>query len=201
MQLKDAVVMAADEDTSTEDVFLNSWKGRSGLGRQNTIKLSEETLKANPKPILSHSEASRPSSRVEASTQAEPATQPGQETSAPKFGAHMQEHEALLIAAEKEHVNAVERLTKKGVDVNAIAGDHGHALATAAYHGREEVVKTLIRSGANVNLLGGKCGFALHAAAQQGHSDVVKVLLGRGANVQVQGGQFRFALTAGERSF
>ena len=105
---------------------------------------------------------------------------------ASRHGAHTQEHEALLIAAEKGHENAVERLIKKGMDVNAIADYYGHALTAAAYRGRKGVIMVLLNDGANVNLPGGKCGFALHAAAQEGHLDIVKVLLTSGANVQLQ---------------
>jgi ankyrin repeat protein len=194
MQRKDSVDMAPDVETPTHEDFPESWKKGSRLGRQDTLKTTEETWKPNPELIVTKPVA------APRSPQSEPATQQGRGTSVPRHGAHTQEHEALLIAAEEGHGDAVERLIKKGVDVNAIAGQYGHALAAAAYHGRKEVVKVLLNNGADVNLPGGKCGFALHAAAQEGHLDIVKVLLVRGANVHLQGGQFRFALTAGERN-
>lgn len=117
-----------------------------------------------------------------------------------KKGSGTEEHEALLISAEEGHEDAILRLIKKGVDVNAKGGIHGNALTTAAYHNRKNIVKTLLEHGALINQPGGPDGFALHSAACQGHGDVVKVLLGRGANVQIQGGQWRFPLTAGKLS-
>jgi ankyrin repeat protein len=191
MQLKDSVDLAPEVDTPTHEMFPESWKKNSPLSRQNTLKTIDETLKPNSGFVATNAATSAQPSPSES------ATQRGQGTSVPRYGAHTQEHEALLIAAEEGHENAVERLIRKGVDVNAIAGEYGHALAAAAYHGRKGVVKVLLNNGANVNLPGGKCGFALHAAAQQGHLDIVKVLLARGADVKLQGGQFRFALTAG----
>lgn len=126
-------------------------------------------------------------------------SEPTQQASAnSKKGSGTEEHEAFLISAEEGHEDAILRLIKKGVDVNAKGGIHGNALTTAAYNNRKNIVKTLLEHGALVNLPGGPDGFALHSAASQGHGDVVKVLLGRGANVQIQGGQWRFALTAGK---
>lgn len=128
-------------------------------------------------------------------------TEPTQQSSVnSKKGAGTEEHEALLISAEEGHEDAISRLIKKGVDVNAKGGIHGNALTTAAYHNKKNIVKILLEHGALINQLGGPDGFALHSAAGQGHGDVVKVLLGRGANVQIHGGQWRFALTAGKLS-
>ena len=127
------------------------------------------------------------------------ASEPTQQASAnSKKGSGTEEHEALLISAEEGHDDAILRLIKKGVDVNAKGGIHGNALTTAAYNNRKNVVKTLLEHGALINQPGGPDGFALHSAASQGHGDVVKVLLGRGASIQIQGGQWRFALTAGK---
>lgn len=128
-----------------------------------------------------------------------PTSEPAQQASAnSKKGSGTEEHEAFLISAEEGHEDAILRLIKKGVDVNAKGGIHGNALTTAACNNRKTIVKTLLEHGALINQPGGPDGFALHSAASQGHGDVVKVLLGRGANVQIQGGQWRFALTAGK---
>ena len=116
-----------------------------------------------------------------------------------KFGSGTELHEALLVSAEEGTSDAVLRIIRKGVDVNAKGGQHGHALCAAAFNGRKEIVKLLISEGCRVNLpANNKDGFALHAAAAEGHLDVVKVLLSKGAHVQLQGGQFRFPLTAGK---
>ena len=118
---------------------------------------------------------------------------------AAKFGSGTDLHEALLVSAEEGTPEAIVRIVKKGVDINASGGQHGHALCTAAFNGRKEIVKALIEQGAMVNLpANNKDGFALHAAAGEGHVDVVKVLLSKGARVQLEGGQFRFPLTAGK---
>lgn len=130
-----------------------------------------------------------------------PTSEPTQQSSEnSKKGSGTEEHEALLISAEEGHEDAILRLIRKGVDVNAKGGIHGNALTTAAYHNRKNIVKTLLDHGALIDQPGGPDGFALHTAASQGHGDVVKVLLGRGASVQNQGGQWRFALTAGKLS-
>ena len=132
-------------------------------------------------------------------TRPNPTSEPTQQPSAnSKKGSGTEEHEAFLISAEEGHEDAILRLIKKGVDVNAKGGIHGNALTTAAYNNRKTIVKTLIEHGALIDQPGGPDGFALHSAASQGHGDVVKVLLGRGADVQIQGGQWRFALTAGK---
>ena len=118
-----------------------------------------------------------------------------------KFGSGTDLHEALLVTAEEGTPEAIVRIVKKGVDVNASGGQHGHALCTAAFNGRKEIVKVLIEQGAMVNLpANNRDGYALHAAAGEGHIDVVKVLLSKGAKVQAQGGQFRFPLTAGKHT-
>lgn len=114
-----------------------------------------------------------------------------------KKGSATEEHEALLFSAEEGHEDAILRLIKKGVDVNAKGGIHGNALTSAAYHNRKNIVETLLEHGAVINQPGGPDRFALNSAA---NGDVVKVLLGRRANVQIQGGQWRFALTAGKLS-
>lgn len=128
-------------------------------------------------------------------------SEPTQQSSANlERGSGTEEHEALLISAEKGQEDEIVRLIRIGVDVNAKGGIHGNALTTAAHHNRKNIVKTLLDHGALINQPGGPDGFALHSAASQGHADVVKVLLGRGASVHNQGGQWRFALSAGKLS-
>lgn len=203
LQLKDSVELAPDVDSAAQEEFPESWKAPQPITRQNTM--TNGTWKNEPDKIVVlpsrvvHSQVQNPG--LDEATRPSPTSEPMQQSSAnSKKGSGTEEHEALLVSAEEGHDDAILRLIKKGVDVNAKGGIHGNALTTAAYHNRKNIVKTLLEHGALINQPGGPDGFALHTAAGQGHGDVVKVLLGRGANVQIQGGQWRFALTAGKYS-
>lgn len=169
---------------SRSSTFRNSWKPDPELpipapGANNAQQSQDTSPSSTTYPIAE-----------------EPTPAPNEIT---KHGSGTDLHEALLVSAEEGTPEAIVRIVKKGVDINAKGGQHGHALCTAAFNGRKEIVKTLIDQGALVNLpANNKNGFALHTACGEGHIDVVKVLLSRGAKVQLQGGQFRFPLTAGK---
>lgn len=195
--LKDSVDEAPELDSAQNEEYTMPWKQPPppppALSRRNTLagafKSDVETAPARADPVRPPQSAAQ---QTDGSTSRHVAPDNGPQ----KLGSGTESHEALLISADEGHDDAVIRLIKKGVDVNALGGPHGHALATAAFNGRKSTVKTLLDNGADINLPAGRDGFALHAAAAQGHADVVRLLLGRRANVQIQGGQFRFALTA-----
>ncbi|KAH0556941.1 hypothetical protein GP486_005272 [Trichoglossum hirsutum] len=200
--LKNAVEILDSGESPSQDTFPDSWKN-PGLRRQSTLtkqvqhtaswKRDAETAVPTPTPPpqpVHNSNSSQPEEPQASQSPKVNSTIPA------KSGAGSELHEALLVAAEEGHVNAVKRQIDKGVDVNAKGGAYGYALVAAAFHGRKEVVKLLLQHGADTDSPGQRDGPALHAAAAQGHLDIVKVLLSRGANPQTQGGQFRFALTA-----
>lgn len=70
-------------------------------------------------------------------------------------------------------------LLDKGADVNALGGEHGHALQAASESGREQIVKLLLDKGADVNADGGNRS-PLCVASESGHEQVVRLLLDTG---------------------
>ncbi|KAI9770983.1 MAG: hypothetical protein M1840_002687 [Geoglossum simile] len=94
---------------------------------------------------------------------------------------------ALAAAAERGHLDVVERLLAAKADVNAAAGAYGRtALQVAAEWGHLDVVEKLLLVKADVNAAGGD-RMALQAAAEGGHLDVVERLLLVKADVNAGG--------------
>ncbi|KJR80334.1 uncharacterized protein SPSK_10967 [Sporothrix schenckii 1099-18] len=107
---------------------------------------------------------------------------------------------ALTLAAMSGHAPMCKAIVNRGVDVNQQAGEHGSALATAAFTGNVEVVQCLIDLGAIVDLQleVGECGSALAVAAASGSYRVVRCLYDNGADVNMllYNGQYGSALAA-----
>lgn len=198
--MKNSVEEAPEVESALDDGYPDSWKmPPKAPSRRSTFQSSWKPETDVSTATLDTQKA--PGSQDYTKSQTHPLAE--HPTAAPvqstKSGSGTELHQALLISAEEGTCEAIQRIIKKGVDVNAYGGEHGHALCTAASNGRKDIVKLLIKEGALVNLPASKKdGFALHAAAAEGHVDVVKVLLNQGAEVKLQGGQFRFALTAGK---
>jgi ankyrin repeat protein len=98
---------------------------------------------------------------------------------------------ALILAAERGHLAAVEALLAAGAQVatrgtTRMPSFPTTALATAAAHGQEAVVRRLVAAGARLStregvFFGAGAWSALHFAADQGHAGTVAALLEAGA--------------------
>ncbi|KAJ8116082.1 hypothetical protein OPT61_g2411 [Boeremia exigua] len=120
---------------------------------------------------------------------------------------------SLCLAAEKGHIEIVQLLINKGVNVkyqspNICNGDVEYnstfALEAASEGGQEEVVQLLLNKGANVNAQSTHWSInqeqfyysnALYAASEGGYERIVKQLLDHGADL-MQGGYYGNALQA-----
>ncbi|MGE3957823.1 MAG: ankyrin repeat domain-containing protein [Vicinamibacterales bacterium] len=102
-----------------------------------------------------------------------------------------QDRPPLSTAIRAGDTDAVARLLKQRVDVNAAEGDGSTALHWAAYHDRLEVVDQLIRAGAHVNVANDLGATPLWAASMNGTERIVSRLLQAGADPNL-------ALLAGE---
>lgn len=87
-----------------------------------------------------------------------------------------EEDRALIQATRKGDLRTVERLLKKGVDVNARSERDWTVLMEVAFEGHADVVKVLLDKGADPNAESRRGLTALMAAARNGHPDVVKLL-------------------------
>ena len=102
---------------------------------------------------------------------------------------------ALMIAAEKGHMNILNKLIKLGPAAIDLADKTGNtALMIAARQGQEPAVRALVENGAAVNRMAAVSdgpATALQAAADaptftQEHANIIRYLLERGADVKVQ---------------
>lgn len=89
-------------------------------------------------------------------------------------------------AVGKRDVATIERLVKRGVDVNLSTTDGKTALMLAAQQGRIDLIRTLLDAGATINLTNTRGGTALMYAAVVGDPATVQLLLGRGASINTQ---------------
>jgi ankyrin repeat protein len=89
---------------------------------------------------------------------------------------------ALLWAASKGAVGAVEVLLAKGGDPNAANAYQRTPLSSAAEAGHTRVCEILLDRGAAINGQTDYGSTALMGAAVNGHGPVVKLLLARGAD-------------------
>ncbi|KAJ5761102.1 hypothetical protein N7520_008258 [Penicillium odoratum] len=108
---------------------------------------------------------------------------------------------ALIVAAEKGHLQVVKILLQAKADLNARSEDlFGLTALQAAFKGHIDVVNTLIQAKADVNAEPGEIlgRTALQAAAEWGHIDVVNTLIQAKADVNAESGEIlgRTALQA-----
>jgi hypothetical protein len=89
----------------------------------------------------------------------------------------------LQQACFKGNTKLVNRLLKRGANVNAQNGKFCSALHVAAYYGHVDTITTLLEAGANIDLEGGCFGTALQAAIAGDHDEVIDILLDYGADV------------------
>ncbi|KAM0715377.1 hypothetical protein Q7P37_008875 [Cladosporium fusiforme] len=93
----------------------------------------------------------------------------------------------LQQACFRGNARLVDRLLKRGANVNAQSGKFCSALHVAAYYGHADIVIALLEAGANVNCEGGCFGTALQAAIAHEHEEIVDILLDHGADVNITG--------------
>src|SRR6185437_5549203 len=86
-------------------------------------------------------------------------------------------------AASKGNTTEVERLLKRGADVNAQQADGATALQWAAYRGDAKLAELLLKAGAKPDLANRDGATPLWLAAGSGSVDAVHALLEHGADV------------------
>src|SRR3984957_4443979 len=89
-------------------------------------------------------------------------------------------------AASKGNNAQIERLLKRGADVNAQQADGATALQWAAYHGDAKLVELLLKAGAKPDLANRDGATPLWLAAARGDAAVVQALLKGGADANEQ---------------
>jgi ankyrin repeat protein len=92
----------------------------------------------------------------------------------------------LIRAVDSGDVDALRKLVRSGVQVNAKDDDGNVAIVVAAYRNRIEPVRVLLEAKADPNAQGQGEWTALMYAARAGNSEIVEALLRAGADVQVQ---------------
>lgn len=96
-------------------------------------------------------------------------------------------HKELFRAAEAGDRKSVERLLKKGMDVNARRpGDRSTALILACNKGQYSVVRLLVEKGADVNTRNVNGWTPLMGAASSGDIKSVELLLAHKADVNAK---------------
>jgi hypothetical protein len=102
----------------------------------------------------------------------------------------------LQQATFKGNTKLVNRLLKRGANVNAQSGKFCSALHVAAYYGHVDTLTVLLEAGANADLEGGCFGTALQAAIAGNHDEIIDILLDYGADVNLSSDHvdpFRFS--------
>lgn len=92
----------------------------------------------------------------------------------------------LHIAAMCGHAETIERLVKRGADVNVQDWVKYTPLHVACYFGHEKAVKSLLAGGANPNQAAGVHDRPIHLACSKGYANVVTLLLNTGADPKLK---------------
>ena len=90
---------------------------------------------------------------------------------------------ALMIAAERGHIETVKLLINNKADINLTNNWGNTALMIAAERGHIETVKLLLDRGADINSRNNAGKTALMTATLSGFTEMVKLLLDRGADI------------------
>jgi Ankyrin repeats (3 copies)/Ankyrin repeat len=105
------------------------------------------------------------------------------------YSRQMKGHMNLLTACRNGSYNTVERLLKRGDDVNKSDCEQDHyvtPLHTALIHEHDAIVRLLLRHGADVHCSANNGWTPLHIAASNGRADVVEWLLDYNADVEAK---------------
>ena len=97
------------------------------------------------------------------------------------------ESAVLRAASAHGHVDVVQRLLLKGVDVNSADEDDLTPLFRAVANGHEQVIRLLAQHGADVNKSARQLGTALHVVSGSGGTDIARLLIQSGADVNAKG--------------
>ena len=105
----------------------------------------------------------------------------------------------LMIAAERQHVAAVNALLEAKADVTAtdtvvFGGGRETPLHYAARGGSREVTEILIKAGAKISARSKSGNTALKIALGEGHDDIIELLLGAGGRIVTRMGRVSEAL-------
>ena len=112
-----------------------------------------------------------------------------------KFAKARDKDEAIRMAVAEDDVEAVERLLREGVEINAVKGEFKTSiLMEAAVRGNVGVMKLLIENGADLNMTDKDGWTALMGATVQGHMESVKLLLEQGVEVNAKNNNGETAL-------
>ncbi len=95
-------------------------------------------------------------------------------------------NQQLIDAVKQDDVLKMQKLLKKGADINAQDKNGYTALYLASDQDRVAAVNLLLAAGANVNAQNKRGYTALHAASYKGHAAVVSALLAARADVNAQ---------------
>jgi len=94
----------------------------------------------------------------------------------------------LLDAVKRNDINSVEKLIKKGTDINAKDENGDAPLVQAAYLGFDTIVRLLLEAGADVEAVDpGMKATALHAAAYAGRTEAARQLINYHIDIDKQG--------------
>lgn len=89
----------------------------------------------------------------------------------------------FAMAAARGDTKLVKELLKNSsIDINALNGEVGPALASSSYGGHKEIVELLLDNGADINVRDNKTLTPLMNAVIGQKVDIVKLLLEKGAN-------------------
>lgn len=93
----------------------------------------------------------------------------------------------LMMAALNGHYDAVQKLLKKGAEVDMVDKGGYSAMMLAASNNFSSIVELLVQHGADVNRIENSNGWtALIWAAKQGHDETVRVLMNHQADKTIR---------------
>ena len=119
-QLKDSVEEAPEIDSAQEEEYTTSWKKPArGLSRRST-RVDSWKYKSDVEQPIKDEQQKKTQSTAPSETNASAKPPSASKDGAKKLGSGTEAHEALLVSVEEGHDEAVLRLIRKGVDINAV---------------------------------------------------------------------------------
>lgn len=105
------------------------------------------------------------------------------------FYSFVDHHTPLIYAVVKKNIKVINKLLKKGVDIDFTTNDRYqmNALLFAVYHSHINIAEKLIEKGANLDIRQFGNGYtALMLAINYGHNSIAEKLIKAGANLDIQ---------------